>query len=334
MLPYLVTKLMEGILVYDMMKSNVQPSSQPILTKQTDLTAVRIIEDRPVRTAKFYSESSMQTTTPMVNADPNRTAGLLVSVQNESELQVALRAGVRWIDVKDPSRGALGRPEIDVATGLRRKMTAENATEIHFSIALGELNETPLDELIRYVGSFVDGTVFKVALSNCCQRTDWRELAAALAKGIGTSNRLILVHYADSPQASAPSWREVLLAAVEIGSEYLLIDTWGKNGRSLLDFYTAEALQSMIAEANTVGLSVAIAGSIPMEELRNLARVGADWVGVRGAVCDGPLRTGSICETKVRRALAELSKPIVDPHGLHRPHSSQTLLSNAVGAKL
>jgi len=31
MLSYLVTKLMEGILVYDMMKSNVQPSSQHIL---------------------------------------------------------------------------------------------------------------------------------------------------------------------------------------------------------------------------------------------------------------------------------------------------------------
>ncbi|MCE3016211.1 MAG: (5-formylfuran-3-yl)methyl phosphate synthase [Pirellula sp.] len=248
----------------------------------------------------------MQTTTPMVNGDPNRAAGLLVSVQNESELQVALRAGVRWIDVKDPSRGALGRPEIDVAKGIRRAMMAENVTEIHFSIALGELNETPLDELIRYVGSFVDGTVFKVALSNCCHRTDWRELVTALSKGIGTSKRLILVHYADSSQAVAPSWREVLQTAVEIGSEYLLIDTWGKNGRSLLDFYTAEALQSMTTDANSAGLSVAIAGSIPMVELRKLARVGADWVGVRGAVCEGPFRTGSICETKVRSALAEL----------------------------
>lgn len=276
----------------------------------------------------------MQTTTPMVNADPNRTAGLLVSVQNESELQVALRAGVRWIDVKDPSRGALGRPEIDVATGIRRKMTAENAAEIHFSIALGELNETPLDELIRYAGSFLDGTVFKVALSDCCRRTDWRELVTALAKGIETSKRLILVHYADASQAAAPSWREVLLTAVELGSEYLLIDTWGKNGNSLLDFYPIEALQSMIADANSAGLSVAIAGSIPMVELRNLANIGADWVGVRGAVCEGPHRTGSICETKVRSALAELSKPIADPPGLHRPHSSQRLLSNAMEAKL
>lgn len=276
----------------------------------------------------------MQTTTPMVNADPNRTAGLLVSVQNESELQVALRAGVRWIDVKDPSRGALGRPEIDVATGIRRKMTAENAAEIRFSIALGELNETPLDELIRYAGSFLDGTVFKVALSDCCRRTDWRELVTALAKGIETSKRLILVHYADASQAAAPSWREVLLTAVELGSEYLLIDTWGKNGNSLLDFYPIEALQSMIADANSAGLSVAIAGSIPMVELRNLANIGADWVGVRGAVCEGPHRTGSICETKVRSALAELSKPIADPPGLHRPHSSQRLLSNAMEAKL
>jgi uncharacterized protein (UPF0264 family) len=276
----------------------------------------------------------MQTTTPVVNGDPNGTAGLLVSVQNERELQVVLRAGVRWIDVKDPSRGALGRPEIDVAIGIRRAMMSENAAEIHFSIALGELNETPLDELFRYVGSFVDGTVFKVALSNCNHQTDWRELVTALAKGIGTSKRLILVHYADASQAAAPSWREVLQTAVEIGSEYLLIDTWGKNGRSLLDFYSVEALQSMIADANAAGLSVAIAGSIPMVELRNLASVGADWVGVRGAVCEGPHRTGSICETKLKRALAELSNPLADPDVLHVPHSSQKPRSDAVGVSL
>lgn len=241
-----------------------------------------------------------------VNCESNRSTGLLVSVQNEHELRLALRAGVRWIDVKDPSRGALGRPEIDVAKSIRRAMMAENAKEIHFSIALGELNETPLDELIHFVASFVDGTVFKVALSNCSHRSDWRELVTALAMGIGTSKRLILVHYADASYAAAPSWREVLQTSVEIGSEYLLIDTWGKNGRSLLDFYSVEALQSMIADANAVRLNVAIAGSIPMVELRNLARVGADWVGVRGAVCEGPNRTGSICETKVRVALAEL----------------------------
>lgn len=241
-----------------------------------------------------------------VNCESNRSTGLLVSVQNEHELRLALRAGVRWIDVKDPSRGALGRPEIDVAIGIRRAMMTENTMEIHFSIALGELNETSLDELIRYVGSFDDGTVFKVALSNCNHRADWRELVTALAKGIGTSKRLILVHYADASHAAAPSWREVLQTSVEIGSEYLLIDTWGKNGRSLLDFYAFNSLQSMIADANAVRLNVAIAGSIPMVELRNLARVGADWVGVRGAVCEGPNRTGSICETKVRVALAEL----------------------------
>jgi uncharacterized protein (UPF0264 family) len=276
----------------------------------------------------------MQTTTPVVNGDPNRRAGLLVSVQNERELLAALRAGVRWIDVKDPSRGALGRPEIDVATGIRRSMTIENSEELHFSIALGELNETPLAELIRYASLFVDGTVFKIALSNCCDRTDWHGLATTLAKGIGAPKRLILVHYADADHAAAPSWREVLKSATEIGSEYLLIDTWGKNGSCLLDFYSVETLQSMIAEANVLGLRVAIAGSLPLEDLRKLANVGADWIGVRGAVCEGPLRTGPICETKVRTALAELAKPLPDHLVLQASPSIQKLQANAVGAHL
>jgi uncharacterized protein (UPF0264 family) len=276
----------------------------------------------------------MQTTTPMVNGDPNRTAGLLVSVQNEGEFRIALRAGVRWIDVKDPSRGALGCPEIDVATGIQRTMILENTADIHFSVALGELSETPLNDLIHYTGSFADSAVFKIALSNCCNRTDWRGLATTLAKGIGNPNRLILVHYADANESAAPSWREILLTAREIGSEYLLIDTWGKNGRSLLDFYSVEALQSMIAEANAFGFRVAIAGSLPLEALRSLASLGADWIGVRGAVCDGPHRTGSICETKVSIALAKLAKPFVDPCGLHVQRSSQKIQSITAGANL
>jgi uncharacterized protein (UPF0264 family) len=293
-----------------------------------------MIQDRPVRTAKFYSESSMQTTTLVVNGDPNRTAGLLVSVQNERELLMALRAGVRWIDVKDPSRGALGRPAIDVATGIRRTMTIENTEELHFSIALGELNETPLDELIRYAGWFVDGTVFKIALSGCRDRTDWPGLATTLAKGIGAPKRLILVHYADANRAAAPSWCEVLTSATELGSEYLLIDTWGKDGSCLLDFYSFERLQSIIAEANALGFRVAIAGSLPLEGLRKLANVGADWIGVRGAVCEGPLRTGPICETKVRTAFTELAKPFADHLVLQAPCSSQKLQSNGVEVHL
>jgi hypothetical protein len=95
-----------------------------------------------------------------------------------------------------------------------------------------------------------------------------------------------------------------------------------------------QALQSMIAEANALGFRVAIAGSLPLEALRSLASLGADWIGVRGAVCDGPHRTGSICETKVSIALAKLAKPFVDPCGLHVQRSSQKIQSITAGANL
>jgi uncharacterized protein (UPF0264 family) len=280
-----------------------------------------------VRKGKFYSEFSMQTTTPTANDNPERTSGLLVSVQNSSELLVALAAGVRWIDVKDPSRGALGRPEIDVAKGIRRLMTIENATDLHFSIALGELNETPSDELIQYASSFDEQAVFKIALANCLHRTDWRAHALSLAKGIGAPHRLILVHYADATQSVSPDWSEVLRVATELGSQYLLIDTWGKNGSRLSDFYAKDTLQSMIAEAKGLGIKVAIAGSLSLEDLRELSMVGAEWIGVRGAVCKGPLRRDSICATKVRKAISELAWGLTAPDHLGFAHKAQPVES-------
>lgn len=254
----------------------------------------------------------MQTTTPKANDNRERTAGLLVSVQNNSELLVALKAGVRWIDVKDPSRGALGRPEIDVAKGIRRVMTDSNATDLHFSIALGELNETASDELVQYASSFDERTVFKIALANCLDQPDWQTIATTLAKGIGAPHRLILVHYADATQSVSPSWTEVLRVATELGSKYLLIDTWEKKGSRLSDFYAKDTLQFMIADANGVGIKVAIAGSLSLEDLRELSMVGAEWIGVRRAVCKGPLRSDSICETKVRNAISKLERTTPD----------------------
>jgi len=116
-----------------------------------------------VRKGKFYSEFSMQTTTPTANDNPERTSGLLVSVQNSSELLVALAAGVRWIDVKDPSRGALGRPEIDVAKGIRRLMTIENATDLHFSIK--GIGAKPCEG----TRNIPDGEVFSCPVKNSVQ---------------------------------------------------------------------------------------------------------------------------------------------------------------------
>ena len=39
---------------------------------------------------------------------------LLVSVRNAVEAEIAVRSGVQIVDVKEPSRGSLGRPDDDV----------------------------------------------------------------------------------------------------------------------------------------------------------------------------------------------------------------------------
>ncbi len=161
----------------------------------------------------------------------------------------------------------------------------------HWSIAGGELREWQIDsdeDFCRILGQ--QGAI-KWALADCAADPSWQSKLAECVRALTRPHQAILVHYADHRDCNAPAWEAVLEAAGHHRMRYVLVDTAVKDGRGLFDHLCCDSLQSMITRARWMGLEVAIAGSLRLDQLPLGLRVAAAWVGVRGAVCTDADRT-------------------------------------------
>lgn len=222
---------------------------------------------------------------------------LLVSVRNLSEARAAVVGGAAVVDVKEPSRGPLGRADPATLHIIAQALPQS----LCLSAALGELGECPLDQLaqlplarLRFV---------KCGLAN---QTDWptrllqlRDHLAALAPDC----QLVAVAYADTP----PSVAEVAAFACEQRFTVLLIDTFHKDRRTLSDCLAWPCVTELVARLHREQIRVALAGSLGLADVSAVCRAGADYLAVRGAACVGRSRDAAIDATQVARLSAALA---------------------------
>lgn len=117
---------------------------------------------------------------------------------------------------------------------------------------------------------------------------------------------LILVHYADADRAEAPSFDEVLAASLQIGSTYLLIDTWKKDGRGLRFWLDDPTLATHIQTCHQHSIRLSLAGGLNLQDLEDLLPLGPDVLAVRGAACNQDDRKSALCPIRLAR-LSQLS---------------------------
>jgi (5-formylfuran-3-yl)methyl phosphate synthase len=254
----------------------------------------------------------MVTTHPVTDLDRQfpriMDVGLLVSVRSREEADLAIEFPVDWIDVKEPDRGALGRPEKDLALAIQLRLN-QSSRPRPLSVALGELQGSDWSELSHFVQGFTPQTFFKVALADCADASrveaeSWQLRLKRLAHTLPTRDRLIPVFYADFQASQCPSWDQILAICHGFGGRRVLIDTWQKGEKGLVDFLPMASLQTMIGQAKGMGIDVAIAGSVRCEQIPYLLQTGADVIGVRGAACKNQKRTSVMSE----EALSSLCK--------------------------
>ncbi|TWT96174.1 hypothetical protein Pla108_32610 [Botrimarina colliarenosi] len=222
---------------------------------------------------------------------PNDRPGLLISVRNAQEALAALEGNADVIDIKEPSRGALGAA--DLAT-IDAVVTAV-AGRAPVTVALGELIDAGEPPKLP-----AGVAVAKFGLAGAAGR-DWRAATAAIRRRLPGSVELALVAYADDP--SAPSPAEVLAASRSLGVEWLVIDTRHKEGTASLDLLGLAVLKGFAAAANAAGVSLVLAGSMSPDRFPDAVAIRSALVGIRGAACDGG-RTGTVAVARVR-SLAE-----------------------------
>jgi uncharacterized protein (UPF0264 family) len=224
-----------------------------------------------------------------------------------AEAEQAWAGGAALIDVKEPAAGSLGRARDDTIAAVIRGV----AGRCPVSAALGEWVDGE-DPVVATGLNYA-----KWGLAGCGQRTGWpRELASAgeRLRRFAPSCRLVAVAYADWRRAKAPMPSQVCEFALEHGAGAFLLDTWGKDGTTLLDWISLEEIHQLCQRCRSGGVPVALAGSLGPEQIMLLKPAQPNWFAVRGAVCHGGRRGQDIDPTAVRR-LVNLVAEIDDFHG-------------------
>jgi uncharacterized protein (UPF0264 family) len=218
---------------------------------------------------------------------------LLVSVRSAPEALTALAGGANIIDVKEPSRGSLGRAEDATLAEVVRMVAGRRPV----SAAMGELIDAEPT-------SPPSGLTFvKYGLAGCATH-DWRGWLRAQERQLSSFHpdcALVPVAYADWRRAAAPAVEEVVAFAIEHPGGVLLLDTWDKDGTTLLDWLSLVEVARLGETAHRASARVALAGSLGLEEIARLLPARPDWIAVRGAVCRGRDRNAAIDEERVRQ---------------------------------
>jgi (5-formylfuran-3-yl)methyl phosphate synthase len=230
-----------------------------------------------------------------------RRLKLLVSVRDAAEAEAALAGGADWIDLKEPSRGALGAVDAAVA----REVVSCVAGRAPVSAAAGELrdwNDGRSRDLLE-----VDGvSVVKLGLSGyrgCPWRAQWhavRHEMSAAGKDLAT------VIYADDAAASGPDPSEILQVAREAQCQWILVDTYDKHAGSIVSALSALELMTLLSAAQYNDRTVVMAGRLRLETIASLPLEVVSMIGVRGAACDGG-RAGVVSRERVAELRAALT---------------------------
>ena len=213
--------------------------------------------------------------------------GLLVSVRSADEARAALEGGADLIDVKEPSRGALGPADPQVI----HEVIAGVDGRVPVSAALGEWRDwipKPLPLGLRFV---------KWGLARLATTANASLMHVRRAS---PGPDPVLVAYADHDRAGSPEPEWLAERAVALHFPAFLFDTAVKDGTTLLDWVAPAALARIRFRLAEAGIAVALAGSLDESAIRRLAALSPDWFAVRGAVCEGG-RGGTLSADRVRR---------------------------------
>ncbi|MHB8736521.1 MAG: (5-formylfuran-3-yl)methyl phosphate synthase, partial [Terriglobales bacterium] len=222
------------------------------------------------------------------------------------EAEAALRGGAALIDVKEPAHGSLGRaPDSTIAEVVR---TVAGVRPV--SAALGELRDT-FDAEPLLAGLSLSYVKWGLAGYPGCGERVWQDELSGAMRCLAEHQpncRTVAVAYVDWQRARAPTPEEVCCFAVKHPVGAFLLDTWDKDGSTLLDRLPLHEVECLRQRCRAAGVPMALAGSLGLDEIRTLLPLCPDWFAVRGAVCQNRQRGAAIDEREVRRLAALLDE--------------------------
>jgi len=209
---------------------------------------------------------------------------------------------VDLLDVKDPSKGSLGAPSVKTVGDIKTAVGLSTP----LSVALGDLDGGTVELGLSMAAAGAD--IIKIGLADTSRKAAIG-VFKTLKKNLPPKVRIVAAAYADAeyhrffPAFGLPSF------AIEAKADGILIDTLEKSGRGLFDFLSAYELASIIQEARDLKLMTALAGSLDVGDIEEVAMAAPDFVGFRSAITVSGNRNGhGVDPVKISRLNDHLQK--------------------------
>lgn len=231
---------------------------------------------------------------------PDRAmTGFLASVATLDEMETARACGADIVDLKDPSRGALGAwttADIQRAVPLWWSWP-EPKPRLSATIGDHPMESGAIREAVERIAG-LGVPMVKLAILRSEDALACIEALQPLAAGAD----LVAVFFADRD----PDF-DLLPEIAGAGFAGAMIDTADKAAGGLRRHMNEAELGGFVARAKALGLMTGLAGSLKLSDVGALSALKPDYLGFRGALCAGA-RTGRLdpaAVARVRGALGE-----------------------------
>lgn len=202
-----------------------------------------------------------------------RMTGMLASVTDASEAEIAVNAGADLIDCKDPRSGALGALPVSMINTIRQQVAGRRP----ISATVGDLPATAA-ALVPAVQRIAATGVDFVKLGLFC--TDGIDALLDALSPIAAEHRLIAVLFADRPPKLG-----IVTDLAAAGFSGVMLDTADKAGGRLSNLLSTDQLTAFVALARQHRLLCGLAGSLRLDDIKPLLALTPDYLGFRGALC-------------------------------------------------
>jgi dihydroneopterin aldolase len=240
--------------------------------------------------------------------------GLLASVTTVQEAQSALAGGADVIDLKDPSRGALGALDPVLARDIVRAISGRRTV----SATVGDFPAMRPEDVLAAAWrtaelsvDFVKVGFFGTARDETCMR--------ALAP-VAARHRVVAVLFADMPVDL-----RLVDVARDVGLSGVMFDTAQKAGPGLRGLKTESELREFVRLARARGLIAGLAGKLRLADIGPLLELEPDYLGFRGALCQQGSRTDALDPEAMRAVRAAIPAGALRFAGGPRPTLAQVI---------
>ncbi|RLE50090.1 MAG: hypothetical protein DRJ31_02470 [Candidatus Methanomethylicota archaeon] len=212
---------------------------------------------------------------------------VLISVRDREEADIALKAGVDILDIKEPMEGSLGAPSPQAI----KQVVDLARNKVEVSAAIGDLDYKPNQASLAALATASLGVDYiKLGMRGISSLADGIALVKQVKEALSFFNlkpKLVIASYGDYVRAGTLNPKQVLKIAETCEADFFMLDTYIKDGKSLLSFTSLEQLKELIAKSHGLGLKIALAGSLSLDDALKLKPLEPDVLGFRKAACSG-----------------------------------------------